>query len=66
MSLWYSALVKLTQRLARVIHVAMVDYGFKIGLLKNWHMHAEEKLGVEFDGNVQFYSISNIDGAISR
>ena len=29
-------------------------------------MHSDAELTVEFDGNVHFYSIPNIDDAISR
>ena len=35
-SLHYIPLVKLTQSLAKVIHVVMVNDGFKIGPMKIW------------------------------
>ena len=36
MGLWYSPLVKVTQSQAKVIHVAMMNDGFKIGPVKIW------------------------------
>ena len=61
--LQYSPLVKLAHGHAKVIHVATVNDGFNIGYMKKWSIYSEQKLALEFDGNVQFYSILNIDDA---
>ena len=48
----------------KVIHVATVNDGFNIGSMKKWRMHSEAQLSAESYGNVQFYSIPNIDDAM--
>ena len=63
-SLQYSPLVKFAHGHAKVIHIAMVNYGFNVGSMKCKQEHSEGELGGESYGNDQFYSIPNIDGAM--
>ena len=64
--LHYSPLVKLAHGYAKVMHVATVIDGFNIDSMKKWHMHSEAELSVKSYGNVQFYSVSDIDGAMEH
>ena len=64
--LQYSPLVKLDHGHAKVIHVATVNDGLNIVSMKNWCMHSEAKLNAESYSDVQFYSIPNIDDAMTR